>query len=144
RLASPLPAIQFTSRFSTAVLPFLADHQVYDTVLAPGAVYLEMALAAAAQTLQGGPCVVEEVAIGQALVLAAGESRAVQLILTPEEARPATFQIFSRGEYPCGEHPCGEHPGEDAQATWTRHATGKLQRGPEAVHPSASRPALSE
>lgn len=53
---------------STAVLPFLADHQVQGTVVVPGAVFLEMALAAASVTY-GSACSVDDLELHRALIL---------------------------------------------------------------------------
>ncbi|KRE33928.1 polyketide synthase [Mycobacterium sp. Soil538] len=53
---------------STAVLPFLADHQVQGTVVVPGAVFLEMALAAASETY-GSACSVDDLVLHRALIL---------------------------------------------------------------------------
>ncbi|KGI70693.1 type I polyketide synthase [Mycolicibacterium rufum] len=53
---------------STAVLPFLADHQVQGTVVVPGAVFLEMALAAASVTY-GSACSVDDLVLHRALIL---------------------------------------------------------------------------
>ncbi len=50
---------------STAVLPFLADHQVQGTVVVPGAVFLEMALAAASVTY-GSACSVDDLVLHRA------------------------------------------------------------------------------
>ena len=53
---------------STAVMPFLADHQVQGTVVVPGAVFLEMALAAASVTY-GSACSVDDLVLHRALIL---------------------------------------------------------------------------
>ena len=53
---------------STVVLPFLADHQVQGTVVVPGAVFLEMALAAASVTY-GSACSVDDLVLHRALIL---------------------------------------------------------------------------
>ena len=53
---------------STATLPFLADHRVQGSIVVPGAVYVEMALAAAAVTY-GSTCSVDDLVFHRALVL---------------------------------------------------------------------------
>lgn len=53
---------------SVASLPFLADHQVQGGVVVPGAVYLEMALAAAVETY-GTACSVDDLVLHRALLL---------------------------------------------------------------------------
>ncbi|MHA0286052.1 type I polyketide synthase [Mycobacterium sp. C3-094] len=53
---------------SVVSLPFLADHQVQGAVVVPGAVYLEMALAAAMETY-GTACSVDDLVLHRALLL---------------------------------------------------------------------------
>lgn len=54
---------------STAMLPFLADHRVQDTVLVPAAVFIEMALAAGQETYGIADHSVENLTLRRALVL---------------------------------------------------------------------------
>ncbi|MEH3138949.1 MAG: type I polyketide synthase [Mycobacterium kyogaense] len=53
---------------SVVSLPFLADHQVQGAAVVPGAVYLEMALAAATETY-GTACSVDDLVLHRALLL---------------------------------------------------------------------------
>lgn len=53
---------------SVVSLPFLADHQIQGAVVVPGAVYLEMALAAATETY-GTACSVDDLVLHRALLL---------------------------------------------------------------------------
>ena len=69
----------FEAEFSVAALPFLAEHQVYGTVIAPGACQLAMALNAAELSLgENKVLLLEDVVLPQALVLAAEQVRTVQ------------------------------------------------------------------
>ena len=64
-------------------LPALADHRVYGEVIAPGAVLLEMACFAAQESL--GTSALRDVVIQEALPLPSTASRAVQVVLEPDE-----------------------------------------------------------
>ncbi|MEZ4737709.1 MAG: SDR family NAD(P)-dependent oxidoreductase, partial [Caldilineaceae bacterium] len=97
------PALQatiFEREFSTAALPFLADHRVYDKVVSPGACQLGLALSAAALHLGREHEVgLIDVILPQALVLSADGARTVQAIFTPttgnERAAQYTFNVIS-------------------------------------------------
>ncbi len=62
RLPSALSASQFTAQWSLRKLPYLADHRVQGAVVAPGAAYMETALAAAREVLGEGAHELENVA----------------------------------------------------------------------------------
>jgi acyl transferase domain-containing protein/NADPH:quinone reductase-like Zn-dependent oxidoreductase/acyl carrier protein/SAM-dependent methyltransferase len=71
--------------FSLASLPFLADHRLYDTAVAPGACQLAMALSAAELTFHPQrpfPLILEDIILPQPLVLYEEQARTVQAILT--------------------------------------------------------------
>ncbi|MFB1299545.1 type I polyketide synthase [Mycobacterium sp. pW049] len=53
---------------STVLVPFLADHRVQGSVVVPGAVYLEVALAAAEETY-GAACSVDNLVLHRAVIL---------------------------------------------------------------------------
>ncbi|WP_156675677.1 MULTISPECIES: type I polyketide synthase, partial [unclassified Mycobacterium] len=57
------------AELSTAMLPFLGDHRVEGSVLVPGAVFIEMALAAGEQTYGSAHHSVENLTLRRALVL---------------------------------------------------------------------------
>ncbi|MFN6535671.1 MAG: type I polyketide synthase [Nostoc sp. EkiNYC01] len=116
RLRSPLSnTIIFKRQLSTADVPFIDDHRIYGMVVVPTVAYLEMAWAAARQVLGKGVCVLEQVAIREAFVLAEGETRTTQLLLTPDE-RGYAFQIFSLAS-----------PEKEDGTAWNLHASGKLR-----------------
>ncbi len=54
---------------STAVIPFLADHQVQGSVVVPGAVFIEMALAAARETYGSAQYGIDDLVLHRALLL---------------------------------------------------------------------------
>ena len=114
--------VAYTQTLSCALQPWLQDHRVFGEVVAPGALYLSMALC-----LAEAPCAVSEVNFREALWLRPQESNAarqVQLMLDPAAAdAPRSFAVFSRAE-------SGQH-------AWTLHAQGKLHAG---QHRSARMP----
>ncbi|AKT41311.1 type I polyketide synthase [Chondromyces crocatus] len=97
---------------ATDRLPLLGDHRVQGAVVMPAAAYLEMALAAAAEALDGATPVVEGVAFHKALFVPESGARRLQVVVTPELGATASFQIASAP------------PGEQA---WTIHATGSVR-----------------
>ena len=99
KMRSALKQIQFETVLSSEWLPYLADHQIYGGVVVPGAAYMEMGLAAASAaygTEQG--YWLKEATIQEALILPDGETRTVQVVLTPESKNEFSFQIFSLHE----------------------------------------------
>ncbi|QLE49252.1 type I polyketide synthase [Nostoc sp. C057] len=123
RLRSPLAdTIIFERQLSIADVPFIDDHRIYGMVVVPTVAYLEMAWAAATEVLGKGVCVLEQVAIREAFVLAEGETRTTQLLLTPDE-RGYTFQIFSLAS-----------PEKEDGTAWNLHASGKLRVEPIPEH----------
>lgn len=97
-IRSPLlKDILFETRFSMDDLPFLADHRVYEQVVAPGACYLAT-LFSAAELLEHPSCRLDDVLFPTAMVLDANEVRKVQVLLTPNAADAnagAAFQLIS-------------------------------------------------
>jgi acyl transferase domain-containing protein/thioesterase domain-containing protein/acyl carrier protein len=110
--------LQLTGRLSASAQPWLEDHAVLGETLLPGAVYVELALAAAFATGAGG---VDELVAETPLLLP--DSGAVQLrvvVGAPDEMQRRAVAIHSRLE------------GEASEA-WTQHAAGLL--APESATP---------
>ena len=94
---------------------YLADHCVFDNVVVPAAALAEMALAAGVEAFEDDDVAVDDMFIQQALVLPAGESRNVQVVLTDEDGPSFAFQIYSLNQQ------------EDSDdRVWTLHASGKV------------------
>ena len=75
----------FEREFSVESLPFLADHQIYDRVVVPGACHLAFVLSAA-ELWQGQlDFAIQEVFFPQPLIIPDTGTRTVQLVLTPAE-----------------------------------------------------------
>jgi len=70
-LGQPVSAVHPTweAELSAATVPFLADHQVQGSVLVPGAVYIEMALAAAEVTYGSADYRVDHLTFHRAVIL---------------------------------------------------------------------------
>jgi acyl transferase domain-containing protein len=98
-----------------SLLPYLDHHRIQGLMFLPEAAYLEMVFAMAAEVLGVGSYVLEGMVIHEELVLPEDETQTVQLILIPEDAGEASFQIFSCGEVKHNQH-----------TPWTLHATGKV------------------
>ena len=108
----------FTGRVSLQTHPWLADHAAFDTVLLPGAAFMEMALRAGAEVGAGG---IDELTLEAPLILA--EQGAVHLRVAvgePDAQARREVSIHSRPE---------QAAEEDEPAAWSRHASGVLAAG---------------
>jgi myxalamid-type polyketide synthase MxaB len=102
------------TRFGARELPYLADHQVGDETVVPGAGYLSM-LASVAEVLGWQGCRLEDVFFLQPLVLPEQGGRKVQAVLAPEAEREFAFQILSL------------EAGDAAEGGMVKHASGRLR-----------------
>ena len=111
--------------FETEVFPsdpqWLSDHRVFDRVIAPGALYGAMA-ASASLAEMGGPMIVEDMQLHNALVFpetdseeaAGAQGRKIQLVLDASgQDNPRRVQIFSKG----------------IEEEWTVHVEGQVSPG---------------
>ncbi|MFD7916840.1 type I polyketide synthase [Streptomyces sp. NPDC059752] len=120
----------FTGRLSRRTHPWLADHVVADSVVVPGAAFVELALRAGDEAGCGQ---VRELALEAPLVLP--EDGAVQLRLTvggADDDGRRSVQVHSRPEATDGDGPDG--------AAWSRHATGFLTATGETAAADATGP----
>ncbi|GAB7180181.1 SDR family NAD(P)-dependent oxidoreductase [Kitasatospora sp. Ki12] len=99
----------FTGTVSLDTHPWLADHQVMDSVLLPGTAVLELALHAAATT----GCT----EISELLLLA-------PIFLTPDQ--PLTLHVLVGLPSPTGHRDINIHTRPTPHSPWTHHATGTL------------------
>ncbi|MFD3539099.1 type I polyketide synthase [Streptomyces sp. NPDC058662] len=110
----------FTSRISRSAQPWLGDHTILGTVLAPATAFLELAAAAGGHV--GAPHV-EDLTLEAPLPLPHRDPVRVQVALdAPDASGTRPFTIHARPD------------GDDRSLPWTRHATGVLT-------PTPSRPA---
>ncbi|NEQ40110.1 MAG: SDR family NAD(P)-dependent oxidoreductase [Okeania sp. SIO3I5] len=112
KFQSPLSKdIFFESEFSTNALPFLADHQIYEKVVVPGASHLSLLLASASLTFSATGCELEDILFPQALAIPEQGMRNVQVALTPQDSS-YSFQVISFDS--------------SDNNSWAVHATGKI------------------
>uniref|UniRef100_UPI00055EE275 SDR family NAD(P)-dependent oxidoreductase n=1 Tax=Streptomyces flaveolus TaxID=67297 RepID=UPI00055EE275 len=113
-------SLQYSGEVGTAALPWLADHAVDGTPLAPASLFADLALRAGARA--GSP-VVEELTLEAPLALPAEGSLPVQLTVAAAEAD--------------GRRPFSVHARPDADAPWVRYASGALAPDDASVDPGA-------
>ncbi|BBZ39972.1 polyketide synthase [Mycobacterium conspicuum] len=113
-----LPAsggVLLTGRLSTSAQPWLADHAVSGSAVFPGAGFVELAIRAGDQV---GCSVVEELTLQTPLLVPAGDSVALQVVVGPAPAEGEdgrrSVAIYSRA---------------DVDGAWVRHAEGALGSG---------------
>ncbi|MGA7869671.1 MAG: acyltransferase domain-containing protein [Candidatus Binatus sp.] len=94
---------------------FLDDHRVEGLTVIPAALYVEMALAAAAAAFPSQSFVLKDMEFRKALFLPDGATRTTQVILSPGADTTASVHIYS----------C-PRDGEQPNRTWTLHATAKI------------------
>ena len=114
RVRSALPTAQFENELSPVASNLLNDHRVYGMAVLPATAYIEMGLAASQAVLGEGPAVIEQLAINEALVVADGEARTSQVIVSARDSESAEFQVFSA------------EARDDAP--WKLHATAVLRK----------------
>jgi acyl transferase domain-containing protein/acyl carrier protein len=94
-------------------LPYLADHRIQRNVVFPGAGYIEMALAAAADAIGPGDYDIEDLAFHNVLALTDACAPRLRTALNQEQG---SVEISSY------------NPAADENARWTMHATARLRR----------------
>ncbi|MEV4391049.1 SDR family NAD(P)-dependent oxidoreductase [Nonomuraea sp. NPDC049607] len=115
RVRSALAMRQWESHLSLPELPFLADHRFAGSAVLPATGYVSMALDAAREAFGGDDNVLTDLTIRQTLFVPEdGSPRVAQLVLFPDTAGTAEFQILS------------QRPETDTE--WTLHAGGRLRR----------------
>ncbi|WP_331001412.1 SDR family NAD(P)-dependent oxidoreductase [Nostoc sp. WHI] len=91
RLPSPLSSIQYRASISQNNPAFLAEHQVFDQPIFPGAAFIEMALAA----VEGNTVRLENIEFNKALLLRDIENT-LQLIIEPKADSKELFHIYNK------------------------------------------------
>ena len=79
-----------------ATLPYLDDHRIEGVAVLPAALYLEMAFAAAAEAFPLHSFTLKDVDLLKALFIIEGETRATQLVLSPNADTTSSIHIYSR------------------------------------------------
>ncbi|HEX5254872.1 MAG TPA: SDR family NAD(P)-dependent oxidoreductase [Mycobacterium sp.] len=105
--------VVLTGRLSTADHPWLADHAVGETVLFPGAGFVELAIRAGDEV---GCGVLDELTLSAPLLLPPAEGVQVQLVVAaPDESGTRRVSVYSAGAQP--------------NSDWVLHAEGVLRPG---------------
>ncbi len=112
-LAGPSQDLYFETHLSAHNPAYLADHQIKETVILPGAAYIEMALVAGTTALKANSLVLENISIEQVLVLDFNQETTLQIILSPLNSESYRFEIAS----------LRSSQGSD----WQVHASGTLK-----------------
>ena len=110
------------SALDRSALSYLDDHRVEGLTVLPAALYVEMALAAAAEAFPSQSFVLKDVEFRKALFIPDGATRTLQVILSPGADAAASVHIYS----------C-PRDAEQANRSWTLHATAKLCPEPDPV-----------
>ncbi|MEU3693927.1 type I polyketide synthase [Streptomyces narbonensis] len=110
--AADSDTVLFTGRVSLTADPWLDDHQVFGTVLVPGAALVELAVHAGDHV---GASVLDELVIESPLVLTPDRPRLLQVSVGAESDGSRSLAVHSRAD---------QEPAE-----WTLHATGSLGTG---------------
>ncbi|HLJ16215.1 MAG TPA: SDR family NAD(P)-dependent oxidoreductase [Bryobacteraceae bacterium] len=89
----------FETAFGVAVLPFLADHRVYDAVVSPGACQVSMVLSCADLAFGEQSHRLTDIIFPQPMIVPETGDLTVQLLLTPQEddrtSRSVAFKLIS-------------------------------------------------
>ena len=108
--------IEYESTLTLRQLPFLADHRLFDSVLLPSSVYLEMVFAAAGELFGNVPLEVTKYQILRGATLDPDGARALHVILRPQTAAGTyAFEILA-----------ADAVADPHAARWITHATGFL------------------
>ncbi|MGN9809490.1 type I polyketide synthase [Micromonospora sp. BQ11] len=106
------------STISVAAPAFLHDHRVQGIAVLPGAAWLEMVRAAAAQAYGEDAAVLTKIELQRMLVLDDADAATVQLRMSASNGSGVSFHAYSRTAQ-------DNHDGPE----WTRHATGTISFG---------------
>ncbi|MEW5989538.1 MAG: acyltransferase domain-containing protein, partial [Chloroflexota bacterium] len=110
RLARPGGDVIWENVIGRPSLPYLADHRFQGAVVLSGAVYVSMALAAAAELYSVQPHGLKGIEFHKALFLHENEQRLAQVIVSPAAGHDAPFYVYSQG----------------ADEEWALHAAGHV------------------
>lgn len=107
-----------------------ADHKVLDEIVMPGAAIADLALASAAEVLEGWPPAMAQLEFKTALILPAARPPRLQIAVTraaQDQPRSVSFQLYSAA---------------GPAADWTLHARAELSDEPSVAPAAAALPAL--
>jgi acyl transferase domain-containing protein/NADPH:quinone reductase-like Zn-dependent oxidoreductase len=116
RLQSPMPGIQLETELSATAPAFLDQHRIDGAVVVPATAHLEM-IGTAALACVGAAHRIEDLTLQEALVIPDGETRTVQVVLTPAASGSMIAQVWSLAS--------AETP------SWTLHVEGRVRSAEE-------------
>ncbi|MEN8215015.1 MAG: type I polyketide synthase [Pseudomonadota bacterium] len=102
----------FESRFSRDSMPFLEEHRIFGKLVVSGATHISLLLGASELTFGAGGCVLEDILFPQALAIEDDGERVVQLAISHENGKDASFKLISFEK--------------DNNQAWITHATGRM------------------
>ncbi|HRI64093.1 MAG TPA: SDR family NAD(P)-dependent oxidoreductase [Polyangium sp.] len=114
----------FENEISLARVPYIAEHEFFDSIILPGVTYLEMVYTAAKSFFPGHLPIIENFVLPQALLLPNDTSivTTLQLVCKPSANGGYTWHMYSADAQ--------DPPG------WTLHATGEIVHRPLLTAPS--------
>jgi acyl transferase domain-containing protein len=109
-------------------LSYLDDHRIQQAVVLPGAAYIEIVLAAAAEVFGEAPRILKELEFRRALFVSEDEAQLLQLVLSPIGNGEVTFHLYSEPNEII-------ERGHEPNPVWALHVTGNIshQRSPDDV-----------
>lgn len=122
-LAARIKEIVFEVSLDAETPHYLKDHVVFDTVVFPGAGYLEMALAAGATVFGSDAIGLEEVAIHQPLILSSDKATTLQMVLSPVNTYSYEFEISSLDTTNPSQREITKQ-----DSIWCIHASGRISQ----------------
>lgn len=106
-----VPKITYQNELNNLFVPYLGDHKVKDSVVLPGACYVEVGLALHKATQGEGGVVLEDLEFHNPLIINQGKE---PLLHSEYDFSAGTYAVYSSLKYD--------------QSVWTLHATGKVSR----------------
>ncbi len=129
RLHSPgITGFVFETKFGPESAGFLQDHRVFDTVIVPAPMMIEVALSAAGEAFSSCSTTVKDLVLHRPLIVAEEHQRIVHLVFDSPSDSSAEFKIHSADVT------------EGYEPVWTLHATGRLLLHPAAQDPGSGIP----
>lgn len=118
RVPSPVAVQLFEGRLSCHWPAFLVDHQVQGSPVFPAAGYVEQSLAVGQQVFGAGSHLVENLSIQHAMFLPEGQTRVVQVTVSPESGGQCSLETYSVLS-----------DADVATSRWTLHCTATVRHG---------------
>ena len=114
RIEAPIAERIFENTIAANRPSVLGDHRVHGVTVIPCAIFLETALAAAAN-MEDGPWSIDGFTLIEPLALAGKAEQVLQTIVSPEGSDRRSFRIVTRRNGAAGQ-----------ESTWVTHATGSF------------------